>query len=288
MSNLSGSDFTKQVKNASIRLDRRGTGGRFNKDNSNLTYSNELKIKRDMYLNDFKGFLEEKNEKGKLNTLLTPTNVQEFLENRLSNLSANSKLDYSSGFSSLLSGLEQTKVTIPANTKDTINSFTKSFREDFNNVKSDFKKDRAIKDKDSFLSELRDKRESSYIIASVQLETGLRVSEAIEVVNNLDKYLDNNILNNIVGKGGQEYNTKEISYNLINDIEKLDKNVSYSTYQGDLKSLDTTSHDLRITYALDTFNELEQKVGRSEALQTVSEELNHHRSDITTYYLNRA
>jgi len=288
MANLKGSSFEKQIKDASIRLNAKHT--KRHNTNSSLTHSNALETKRNMYLNDFKEFLEEKNESGKLNNLLTPDNVRDFLNDRLEDKSAKTSLDYTTGFNSLLNGLEQKNITIDKDTKDTLNSFTKAFREDFNNVKGDFKTDRAIVDKDTFLSNLRDIRESSYVVASVQLTTGLRVNEVIEVVNNPDKYIKDNEIVGVVGKGGQEYQVKEISTSLANKIEKLDKSVNYSTYQSDLKDLDNdmTSHDLRITYAQELFKELEQKVSKEEALKEVSKELNHHRISITSYYLSRA
>jgi len=286
MANLKGSSFEKQIKDASIRLNAKYT--KRHNTNSSLTHSNALETKRNMYLNDFKEFLEESNQTGKLNNLLTPDNVRDFLNDRLSSLSAKSSLDYSTGFNSLLCGLEQKNITIDKDTKDTLNTFTKAFREDFNNVKNDFKTDRAIADKDTFLSDLKDKRESSYIVASLQLEAGFRVSEAIEVVNNPNKYIKDNGISGVIGKGGQEYNIKEISTSLVNSISRLDSNINYSTYQKDLKELDISSHDCRITYALDTFRELEQKVSKEEALKTVSQELNHFRTSITSYYLKRA
>jgi len=288
MANLKGANFNQQIRDANIRLNAKNT--KRHNTTSNRTHSNALETKRKMYLKDFANFLEKNNEIGKLNKLLTADNVEEFLEDRLEDKSAKTKVDYSSGFHSMLEGLEQKNISINKEAKDTINTLYKGFKEDFNSVKNDFKTNRAIKDKDSFLSDLRDKRYSSYVVASVQLEAGFRVNEAIEVVNNLDKYLKNNEISGVVGKGGQEYQVKEISNNLVNKIEKLDKSVNYSTYQSDLKSLnnDMTSHDLRITYAKELFNELEQRISKSEALKEVSQQLNHHRESITSYYLSRA
>jgi len=288
MANLKGANFNQQIRDANIRLNAKHN--KRHNTTSNRTHSNAVETKRKMYLNDFASFLEEKNESGKLNKLLTASNVEEFLNERLEDKSAKTKVDYASGFHSLLTGLEQKNISINKEVKGTINTLYKGFKEDFNSVRNDFKTNRAIVDKDSFLSDLKDKRYSSYVVASLQLATGLRINEAIEVANNLDKYLKDNEIVGVVGKGGQEYNSKEISNNLVNKIEKLDKSVNYSTYQSDLKSLDNdmTSHDLRITYAQELFEVLEQRVSKEEALQTVSKELNHHRISITSYYLKRA
>jgi hypothetical protein len=64
---------------------------------------------------------------------------------------------------------------------------------------------------------------------------------------------------------------------------------SYSSYYQDLKELDEKPHNLRITYAQQTYHQLkEQGYSHREALKEVSKELNHHREAITLYYLTRA
>jgi hypothetical protein len=291
MGNLKGSNFQKQIKNALIRMDARGKK-RFGTE-SRLTHSNALYKKREMYLRDFAKFAENKGLEGKLNTLMTQDNIAEFLNKRLSELSPKSALDYSSGFNSLLHGLEQTKVNIPSpkEVHNVIQQYTTDYRNEFNQIKGDFETGRAIADTNNFLNNLSEIRESSSVIAELQLETGLRVSETLEVAKNFQDYYNpsNNTLEGIIGKGGQMYPEKEISPELAYKLQNLSQVPSYSSYYNDLRELDTKPHDLRVTFAKNYYEELkEQGYSHKEALKEVSKELNHHREAITIYYLARA
>jgi len=290
MGNLKGGNFEKQIKNALIRLDARGTK-RFN-TNSKLTHSNALYNKRQMYLKDFKSYLENKEiNNGKLNNYFTQEYISDFLDNRLSELNAKSALDYTSGFNSMLRGLEQTKVNVDKSVHNVLKEYTQDYRAEFNAVKNDYEAGRAISDTQAFLNNLEQIRESSAVIAELQLETGLRVSEVLEVARNFNDYynLQTGELSGIVGKGGQEYAEKEISQELAYKISNLQEIPSYSSYYNDLKELEHKAHDLRITYAQEIYNKLkEQGYSHKEALQITSKELNHHRESITLYYLSRA
>jgi hypothetical protein len=81
-------------------------------------------------LRDFKEYLEQKGiTEGKINTYMTEQTIRDFLEQRVEHLSPISALDYTTGFNSLLKGLEQANITIPANPSR--NDFLKDFRETF-------------------------------------------------------------------------------------------------------------------------------------------------------------
>jgi len=191
----------------------------------------------------------------------------------------------------MLVGLEQTKVSIDKSVHNIIQQYTSDYRAEFNAVKNDFETGRAINDTNYFLNNLSEIRESSATIAQLQLETGLRVSEALEVTKNFNDYYNpqNGTLEGIVGKGGQEYYPKEISQELAYKLQNISQVPSYSSYYNDLKELDHKPHDLRISYAVNHYNELkEQGYSHKEALQITSKELNHHREAITLYYLARA
>ena len=289
MANLRGSNFKKQIKNALIRLDARGTK-RFN-TGSRLTHSNALFKKREMQLREYAQFAKNKGLQGKLNTHFTPQNVQEFLDNRLANLSPKSALDYVTTFNSMLQGLEQTKVSINPEVKEILREYTSDYRAEFNNVKNHYETGRAIQDQEHFLNNLSEIRESSAVVAQLQLETGLRASEAIEVAKNFNDYYNpkNSALEGVIGKGGQEYYTKEISDNLAYKLSNIEQVPSYPTYYRDLKELDQKPHNFRISFAKEKFEELRRN-GSSykESLKAVSKELNHHRESITLYYLKRA
>ena len=289
MGNLKGSTFQKQIQNALARLDARGSK-RYGTE-SRKTHSNALYTKRSMYLRDFAKFATERGLEGKLNTLMTRDNITEFMNERLSELSPKTALDYTSGFNSMLHGLEQTRVNIPQEAHQVLKEYTTDYRNEFNQVKNDFETGRAINDTGAFLNNLEQIRESSAVVAELQLQTGLRASEALEVAKNFQEYYNpsNNSLEGIVGKGGQEYFPKEISSELAYKLSNLSETPSYSTYWRDINALEHKTHDLRITYTQETYNRLkEEGYSHREALKLTSQELNHHRESITLYYLSRA
>ena len=289
MGNLRGSIFKKQISNALHRLDARGT--KRHGTDSRLTHSNALMKKREMYLKDFTKFAERRGLEGKLNKLITQDNITEFMNERLGELSPKSALDYTSGFNSMLHGLEQTKVTIDKSVHNVLREYTQDYRAEFNQVKNDYETGRAIEDKNSFINNLQEIRESSSVIAELQLETGLRASEALEVARNFSNYYNpsDNTLSGIIGKGGQEYYQKEISNELAYKLTNLERVPSYSTYYNDIKELGHKTHDLRVTHAKEIYSSLkEQGYSHREALKLTSQELNHHREAITLYYLARA
>jgi len=288
MGNLKGGTFEKQIRNTLIRLDARGSK-RYG-TGSRLTHSNALYKKREMYLKDFAKFAERKGLEGKLNTLMTRENVIEFMNERLSELSPKSALDYTSGFNSMLHGLEQTKVSIDKSVHNVLKEYASDYRAEFNAVKNDFETGRAITDTNYFLNNLQEIRESSATIAELQLQTGLRINEALEVARNFNDYYNpQGYLEGITGKGGQEYYPKEISQELAYKLQNISQIPSYSSYYQDLKELNHKPHDLRVTFAVEYYNKLkEEGYSHKEALKLTSQELNHHREAITLYYLTRA
>ncbi len=289
MGNLKGSTFEKQIKNALIRLDARGKR-RYGTD-SRLTHSNALMKKREMYLKDFANYLSNKGiNEGKLNNYFKEEYISDFLNERLSELSPKSALDYVTGLNSMLTGLEQTKVNIDKNVHNILREYTSDYRAEFNSVKDNYETERAIQDTNYFLDNLEQIRETSAIIAELQLETGLRVNEALEVAKNFNDYYNpEGYLEGIIGKGGQEYDIKPISEELAYKLNNLEQVPSYSSYYNDLKELGHKPHDLRVTFAKSHYEELKQNgYSHKEALQITSKELNHHREAITLYYLERA
>jgi len=291
MANLRGSTFDKQAKDAFYRVQKLGEGRHLKEDN--FTHSLALSEKRQMYLKDFKEFLQEKGiQEGKLNKLMTQQNIKSFLEARTSDLSPKSSLDYTTGFNSLLKGLEQANITIPA--EPSKNDFLKDFREQFRQEMKElkFETNRYINNVEQKLQELKEIRYESYVIAKVQHQTGLRISEAREVIRNFDKYYNSQTssLQNVVGKGNHIYEPKEISPQLAKEIKKIENIPHYNTYRQDLKEVGINrSHDFRVTYAKDkVIEKLEQGKEYKESLNEVSKEINHHRESMTQYYLNRS
>lgn len=243
-----------------------------------------------MYLNDFKKFAENKGLQGKLNTHLTPQNLTEFLNERLQDLSPKSALDYVTGFNSMVQGLEQTKLNLDPTIKDVFKEYTSDYRNEFNNVKNDFETGRAVQNQEHFLNQVKEINETAGVVAELQLATGLRVSEALEVAKNFDKYYtETGELKGIIGKGGQEYLPKEITRDLAYKLKFLDQKIGQTTYYNVIKEAGHKTHDLRITFAKENYQKL-RKEGylHKEALKITSKELNHHRESITIYYLKRA
>ncbi|WP_428739843.1 tyrosine-type recombinase/integrase [Sulfurimonas sp.] len=127
----------------------------------------------------------------------------------------------------------------------------------------------------------------------LQLQYGVRVSEAILI--RPSQLLKNNVLK-VQGKGG--YIRKiAITKELYKAIEKEvflhgSYNQTYNNYIKDLKNAVekqgekwNSTHGLRYNYAQRRMEELTPKIGYEKALQKVSFELGHHRTEITKHYL---
>jgi hypothetical protein len=289
MANLRGGTFEKQVKDAFHRTLAFGEGRHFSNDN--LTHSVALAEKREMYLNDFKNFLEQKGiTDGKLNQFMSESTIKEFLQSRISDLSQKTALDYTTGFNSLLKGLEQANITIKADlSKDFLSNIRENLREALKN--QEIEKNRAVENLENKLQELYQKDYYSGVVAELQSKLGFRVSEAQEIVQNFQKYYnEQNKLSGVIGKGNHEYNQKEITQHLALKIQKVQEIKSYQTYLKNLKSVGIEkTHNLRYSFVKENYKTLLEKgLSHKEVLRTISKEINHHREEITNYYLNRS
>ena len=285
MANLKGGTHDKQIRNALMRMEKFGQS-RHNTDSKGI-HSQAVFEKREMYLNDFKKFTESHNLNGKLNILMTNENIKNFLNYRLENLSANTSENFARGFSAMVDDLRNNNISISVDK----NIFTEKVLEVKNSDNSKPRMNRAIENPKEVIGNLYDKHYHSGVMSEVQNQLGFRVSEAEALTTNLDNYLDKdtNTIAGIIGKGGQEYQAKEISKELIAKIEAINKEVSQSTYMADLKAEEITSHDFRYSFALNTYNEqIKQGKSHREALLHTSNEMNHHRGEITNFYLSKA
>ncbi len=285
MANLKGGTFEKQLKDAFHRLEAFGIG-RVGK-NDNLTHSDKLAEKREMYLKDVTNFFQSQNLTDKLNTLFTKENLDKFFSQRLENLSSKTQENYLRGFSSMLQGLEQKNIYIPLHFED------KSFFDDRVKIIKDeadtIIENRYINNAKEVIKNLYEIREISGLIAQTQYELSIRQAEAFELVRNPLKYLDNGFVSDLVGKGNHKYEQKEISFELeqklLNNQSPL---IDKSTYYSDLQNFSISSHDFRFTAARDKFEEkLKNGISEKEAKLQISQELNHKREAITDYYLKR-
>ena len=285
MANLKGGSFEKQIKDAFHRLEAFGVG-RVNK-NDNLTHSDKLAEKREMYLKDISDYFTSQNLNDKLNTLLTKDNLDKFFNQRLEDLSTKTQENYLRGFSSMLKGLEQQNINIPVHLedKDFFDDKVKGIKDQAETIIEN----RYIDNVKDVIKNLYEDRTISGLIAQTQYELSIRQAEAFELVKNPNKYIENGRVENLIGKGNHTYESKEISFELeqklLNNQKQL---ISKSTYYEDLKKYNISSHDFRFTSARDKFEEkINNGISEKEAKLQISSELNHKREEITDYYLNR-
>ena len=285
MANLKGGSFEKQIKDAFHRLEAFGVG-RVDK-NDNLTHSDKLAEKREMYLKDISDYFTSQNLNDKLNTLLTKDNLDKFFNQRLEDLSTKTQENYLRGFSSMLKGLEQQNINIPVHLedKDFFDDKVKGIKDQAETIIEN----RYIDNVKDVIKNLYEDRTISGLIAQTQYELSIRQAEAFELVKNPNKYIENGRVENLIGKGNHSYDSKEISFELeqklLNNQKQL---ISKSTYYEDLKKYNVSSHDFRFTSARDKFEErINSGISEKEAKLQISSELNHKREEITDYYLNR-
>ena len=286
MANLKGGSFEKQIKDAFHRLEAFGVG-RVDK-NDNLTHSDKLAEKREMYLKDISDYFTSQNLNDKLNTLLTKDNLDKFFNQRLEDLSIKTQENYIRGFSSMLKGLEQQNIYIPLHyeDKDFFDDRVKTIKDQYETIIEN----RYIDNVENVISNLYEDRYISGLIAECQYELSIRQAEAFELVSNPLKYLENGYVENLIGKGNHIYEKKEISIELSQKLlDNQDELISKSTYYYDLQRYNISSHDFRFTSARDKFEEkLNSGISEKEVKLQISEMLNHKRSEITDYYLKRS
>lgn len=254
--------------------------------NDHLTHSGAVANKREMYLRDFKNFMETNQIEGKLNQAMTAENMDKFLEQRMENLSRTSRESYTRGWSSMVQGLQESNVSIELDK----NYFDQKVAEIKEMPSEDVITGRSIKDVDNVIKELYSSRYESGVISEVQYSLGLRVSEAIELVQNYEKYIDHNEVVGLVGKGNHTYEPKEISPQLVAKIMSAENIPSQNTYRNDVSNVTDqhTPHDFRYSYAEREYHsKIEDGVEYHQALKEVSEGLNHSRESMTLYYMKR-
>lgn len=285
MANLKGGNFAKQCKDAFHRLESFGVG-RVGK-NDNLTHSDKLSEKREMYLRDVSNYFESQNLEGKLNSLFTKENLDKFFDYRFEDLSSKTQENYIRGFSSMLKGMEQKNIHIPIHYED------KSFFDDRVAILKDQSEiiieNRYIDNVNDVIQNLYEDKAITGLIAQTQYELSIRQAEAFELIKHPEKYIDDGFVKGLIGKGNHQYEAKEISFELEQKIlQNQDELPSKSQYWNDLNKYDISSHDFRFTSARDKYEEkLRNGVSEITAKLEISKTLNHCRLSITNYYLSR-
>ncbi len=290
MANLKGGTFEKQVKDAFHRLEAFGKGRHGNNDH--LTHSDGLASKREMYLNDYKEFAQDNGLTDKLNKTMNDENISIFLNQRLEGLKHTTQENYTRGFSSMLKGLQESNIGIPCQTS----VFDNKVAEVKANALPDTRTGLTIANPTEKIEELQNIRFESSVLAEVQNELGLRISETFEVVKNLDAHYNqaNGTIENLIGKGNHTYKaeTKMISSELVEKIRACENVPCQNTYRNDLKEVEIEkSHHWRFTFAKNEFEKkIDEGVEYHQSLREVSEGLNHSlkRENMTLFYLSKA
>ncbi|MFY9141274.1 hypothetical protein [Sulfuricurvum sp.] len=289
MANLKGSDHDRQIYDALYRLEARGEGRTGEARNDALNHSHAVVEKRTMVLKDFSRYTTEKGLEGKLNQLMTRENVTEFLRARTDGLKSSSTEGYVSNFSALVKGLASKNITIPVAGSDRAKFFAELKNELGRTDHKNFEKGRYIaEDRAKEIISTINTRSSA--IAELQYMHGFRASEAREIVNHSEKYLKENTIELVKGKGGQPYRVKEISNELKEKIERSTEIISKGKYYRDIEKVieKNRAHDLRVTFSIDNYSNLRTKgMSDREAKKETTEEINHHRGSMTEYYQAR-
>ncbi|WP_457746285.1 hypothetical protein [Sulfurimonas sp.] len=288
MANLKGGSFEKQIRDANFRL--AAFGQKRNGTNSNRTHSDATRIKRDGYLKDFKEFAEANELEGQLNQLMTEENLEAFLDQRLERISSfSAQEDYIRGWSGLVQGLQQSNVSINLN----VAFFTEivhTYKEEAIERGESFTDPKPITTEYHPAEVIQGLSYPLNVIAQLQYETGFRVSEAYQAMQHLEKHLSDLKLHSIKGKNGQRYLSKIISLELKILLLKLRENEvkipHQSTYYRHLQKYDMASHDIRAFYTKELYEQkISEGLNHKEACGFVSKQINHHRIQITEYYL---
>lgn len=272
MANLKGGTYAKQIKDASIRMNAIGQkkDGDSKGSHSLRTHEN----RRDM-LKEFANYATSNSLDQKLNEAMTTENVNNFFNERLDGLKTVTQENYIRNFGAMVESLKDSNVGVSSSSTD----FNNRVHELKSNAANEVITGRVVETPGRLINNLS---YSHGVVAEIQKDLGLRVSEAVEVVNNLDRYLNdrNGTLNGIIGKGGREYIPKDITRDLVAKIELAEK-VDKRAYQSELQENGVKSHDFRYTFAKE-----KHEAGMSK--REISLELNHNREEITNYYLSRA
>ncbi len=146
-----------------------------------------------------------------------------------------------------------------------------------------------------------------FLMAKMQYEGGARLHEGSLIKQDQLKGIDKDPFTNkevgkieVQGKGGyvRDIRVSADTYRQLKNYvkEKGEFKIDKNAYRADLKSAAiktgqkyTGSHGLRWNFAQERFNELQEKgnLTYEQALKQVSEEMGHHRADITEHYLRR-
>ncbi len=289
MANLRGGSYRKQSKDAFHRILAYGTSAH-ESEKSGQTHSVGTAKKRITELQQFAKYLENSGSTRKMNLEMTPRTLDQFFDQRLATLSPASKETILRIWSSMVEGLQASNVSIDLD-KSYFDNKVQELRDQ--GPIREAKTEQAIENLDYVLNQLYDHRHESGVFAEVMLELGIRNSEAMELIKNPEHYItihrDRYEICHLVGKGNHQYEFKTISPELVRKIESIKALPSKSTLYRDFKRVGINAHRFRYTFAKSKIDTL-YKMGLHyrDVYKQVSQELNHHREEMTHYYYVRA
>ena len=288
MANLKGGTFEKQVKDAFHRLEAFGKGRHGNNDH--LTHSDGLASKREMYLNDYKNFLENNSITEKMNQSMNNENISTFLNQRLEGLKVSTQINYVRGLSSLVQGLPEVNILVGVERS----VFDSKVEEIKTMTTPDTITGLAIINLSHKIEQLYEKRFETGVLSEVMKDLGIRISESYELVKNIDTYYNssNGTIENLVGKGNHTYIDKPISSELFERIKacNCDALPSQNTLRNDLKEVGINNpHLIKYFFSKSEFEKrINEGMEYHQALREVSKELNHSRESMSLFYLSKS
>jgi len=287
MANLRGGNYSKQVKSAFLKIESFRVG-RHGKD-SHKTHSDGLAKKREEFLSSYKSFATNNGFTDKLNKTMTPQNMDSYFSQRLEGLALKTKIDYMRGWSSMLQGLKEANITIAV---DKSYFDIKVQEVNTSTHKAPIRTNRAIKNINSVVHKIYEKNYTSGVISEVQYKLGVRVAEAYKIIQKPDKYISNNQIINLRGKGNRLYDPKHIYKDLIAKIQAVQNIPHENTYRNHIAEVTNgkyTPHSFRYTHALNTFKQgVKNNIPYKKLMKTISENLGHSRIAMSQFYLKRA
>lgn len=287
MANLKGSSFAKQIRDALIRLDARGTKRIGDARFDGLAHSHAVLEKRKQILEDFSRLFDIERVNEKLNLLMTPELISQFLLERTSGMALSSIENYIANFSALVKGLRYKNITIP---EETDYEFFQKLKDQLGRPDPNVYQTGRYMDENTVQTMLDRLPHRSRVVALIQYKLCFRASEALLITNSPEKYLVNLTIAGVKGKGGQVYPDKLVDSELAEMIRSA-LQISRSTYYRDQRKAlqgKNRPHDLRLSHICDLYDSLRDSgESHEQSMSKASKASNHHRSSVTGGYQAR-
>lgn len=287
MANLKGSTFEKQIRDALIRLDARGTKRIGNARFDGLAHSHSVLEKRKQILEDFARFLYGEGFSEKLNSSMIPKIIAQFLQERTAMMALVTIENYIANFSALIKALRLKNITINENVDY---EFFQREKDKLGRPDPNAFQTGRYMNEDAVQGMLNRLPHRSRVVAIIQYKLCFRASEALLITNNPDKHLLGLNISRVKGKGGQVYPEKTVNTDIADMIRSAIP-ISRSTYYRDQRKAlqgKNRPHDLRLSHICNLYDSL-RNAGEphEQSMLKASEASNHHRPSTTGGYQAR-